>query len=264
MKLIYKLLLIFWAVTAASAPAATLDEIQERGELVIGVSIFAPWTFYDGDGGLSGHEIDIGNSIAEDLGVNARFEVYNFDEVFDALTNGEIDMIAAGVAMTPERARLFNFSIPYLSTGVNIAIGPGMTGEPDAIADFNAPEISVAVVEDTLAARVAARVLDQANIMPFATASGAEGSVLVGRAQAYVASVPETRIFALRHSDRISIPVDEPLVSGVSGFVLRTEDDQLLHFLNSWVHMRRADGFLGDRHHRYFETLDWAVDMVEQ
>ncbi|MEO1167691.1 MAG: transporter substrate-binding domain-containing protein [Pseudomonadota bacterium] len=264
MKIIIKLLIAIWFATPMVASADAFDDIQQRGELIVGVSIFAPWTHLDRQGNLAGHEIDIANSIATDLGVEARLELYNFDEIFDALADGEIDMIAAGVAMTPERARRFHFSIPYFSTGMTIATGPSATGEPSAIGDFNRPEMTIAVVEDTLAARISARMLDAANIVSFSTPSGAEGAVLVGRADAYVASIPEARIYALRHGGRISLPLSEPLTSSVAGFVVRNDEDRLLHFLNSWVHMRQADGFLEDRHRHYFDTLDWAVDMVPQ
>ncbi|MEM8696054.1 MAG: transporter substrate-binding domain-containing protein [Pseudomonadota bacterium] len=264
MKLILKILMAIWLLTPAAAYADAFDDIRERGELIVGVSIFAPWTYSNRDGDLVGHEVDIANSIAADLGVGARFELYNFEEIFDALADGEIDMIAAGVAMTPERARRFHFSIPYFSTGVTIATGPSAPGEPRAVADFNTPDMTIAVVEDTLAANVAATMLGEANITRLSTTSGAEGVVLTGRAHAYVASVPEARIFALRNDGRISLPLDEPLVSGVAGFVVRNDEDRLLHFLNSWVHMREADGFLEDRHRHYFDTLDWAVDMVQQ
>lgn len=264
MRMLLKFMLAVWLVTPGIASADAFDDIQQRQELIIGVSVFAPWTYANSENELIGHEIDIGNKIAEDLGVSARFELYNFEEIFDALAGGEIDMIAAGVAMTPERARRFHFSIPYLSTGVNIATGPAFEGRAAGVADFNSPDITIAVVEDTLAANVAARMLGDASISRFATASGAAGAVLTGRAQAYVASVPETRIFALRHGGRISLPLDEPLVSGVAGFVVRNDEERLLHFLNSWVHMREADGFLEDRHRHYFDTLDWAVDMIQQ
>ncbi|WP_299327883.1 transporter substrate-binding domain-containing protein [Parasphingopyxis sp.] len=264
MKFIYTLVIAIWFATPIAASADAFDDIQERGELIVGVSIFAPWTHLDREGEFAGHEIDIANNIASDLGVEARLELYNFDEIFDALANGEIDMIAAGVAMTAERARRFHFSIPYFTTGMTIATGPSVTDEPSAVTDFNTPDMTIAVVEDTLASRITAEMLPDANVISFSTPSGAEATVLLGRADAYVASVPEARIYALRHGDRISLPLSEPLTSSVAGFVVRQDEGRLLHFLNSWVHMREADGFLADRYRHYFDTLDWAVDMMPQ
>lgn len=264
MSFLTRLVLAIWLAMPVAASADVFDEIQQREEIVIGVSIFAPWTYLNRAGELGGHEIDLGNGIAADLGVSARFEIYNFEEIFDALENDEIDMIAAGVAMTAERARRFHFSIPYMSTGVTVATANAAFENGVTMADLNVPEITVAVVEDTLAARIAESRLDGATIAHFATVSGAEGSVLTGRAQAYVASVPEARVFALRNAARVSLPLDEPLVAGVAGFVVREDEDRLLHFLNSWIHMRRADGLLDDRHRYYFDTLDWAVDIVQQ
>ncbi len=264
MRHFLKLFLAIWLAMPIAASADVFDDIRERGEVVIGVSVFPPWTYVDREGDLAGHEVDIGNRIAADLGVNARFVRYNFDEIFDALANDEIDMIAAGVAMTAERARRFHFSIPYFSTGITVAINPELIEDPDSQLNLNNPELTISVVEDTLADRIATARLGNARFMRFATAGSAEAAFLVGRAQAYVTSQPEASIFSLRHPGRVALPLEEPLVTSVAGFVVRDDEDRLLHFLNTWIHMRQADGFLADRYRQFFETLDWAGDLVEQ
>jgi len=263
MKLISHLLLILAILLPTTVHAEGLGDIQERGEIVVGVSAFAPWTYRDNSGALAGHEIDLTNSIATDLGVETRFVLLEFDAVFAALARGDVDMVAAGVAITPERARSFNFSNPYMSSGINIAINVNMVAADVGVADLNTPQTTIVVVEGSLADGIAHRHFDQAVVTRFPTPELAEAAILAGSAHAYVASVPETRIFALRYSQTVALPLAEPLLRTVAGFAVRREEDELLHFLNSWVHVREADGFLEDRYRYYFHTLDWAVGLAQ-
>ncbi|QLC25223.1 transporter substrate-binding domain-containing protein [Parasphingopyxis algicola] len=261
-KLLSRLLLILTLVVPAAASAEDFATIRERGEIVVGVSAFAPWTYRDNDGELAGHEIDLANRIAADLGVAARFELFEFDRVFAALERGDVDMVAAGVAISPERAQRFYFSNPYMQSGINLAVNMQAVSADSGVGELDTPETTIAVVEDSLAEGVANRTFEQASVTSFPTPEAAEAEVLSGRAQAYVASVPETRIFALRFSQTIALPLDEPLVGTVAGFVVRSGEDSLLHFLNAWIHIREADGFLEDRYRHYFHTLDWAVGLA--
>lgn len=261
MKLISRLLLVLWIALPSTAHADDLADIRERGEIVVGVSIFAPWTYRNNSGDLAGHEIDIANSIAADLGVTARFELFEFDSVFAALERGDIDLVAAGVAITPERARNFYFSNPYMSSGINIAVNVRMAAADSRVGDLDTPETVIVVVADSLAESVAQRTFEQAIVTSFSTPQAAEAQVLTGSAHAYVASVPETRLFALRYSETIALPLNEPMVGTVAGLAVRSGEDSLVHFLNAWIHVREADDFLSDRYRHYFHTLDWAVGL---
>lgn len=261
MRFLTKLLALFAFALPAAAAADVLEDIQQREEIIIGVSIFPPWTYFHNEGRLAGQEIDLGNRIAEDLGVRARFMQFNFEDVFEALDRGDVDMIAAGVAMTPERARRFYFSAPYMSAGIDIAVDSALLSNARSRVDLNVSDFTIAAVEQTLAARVANDMFDQATVRGFTTARAAEAAVVNGEAQAYVASVPETQLFALRNPGRISRPLEEPLVGGAAGFVVRSGEDRLLHFLDAWIHIHRADGFLEDRYDHYFGSLDWSDEM---
>jgi len=119
--------LLAFAVAAASAD--TLDNIIKSGTVRVGVALFTPWTIEDQAKQLSGFEIDVANKLAQDMGVEAKYSVYEWDDIIDALQRGEIDVIAGGMAITPARALKVNFSLPYADSGVSLITHTAKTFE---------------------------------------------------------------------------------------------------------------------------------------
>lgn len=61
--------------SASGTYSTTLADIQEKGELVIGLDdTFAPMGFRDEAGDLVGFDIDLANAVCEQLGVQATFK----------------------------------------------------------------------------------------------------------------------------------------------------------------------------------------------
>ena len=124
----------------STANAGTLDDILKRGTLKVGVSLFEPWTMKNGSGELYGFEIDVANKIAEDMGVKTEFSVYEWEDIISALVNGEIDIIAGGMAITPGRALKIDFSQPYASSGITMATNITMTQNISSLEDLDKPD----------------------------------------------------------------------------------------------------------------------------
>ena len=80
-------------------------------------------------GELYGFELDVANKLAEDMGVKAELKVYEWDDIIAALVEGEIDIIAGGMAITPARALKVNFTRPYASSGITMATNMSITHE---------------------------------------------------------------------------------------------------------------------------------------
>ncbi|MEM6945224.1 MAG: transporter substrate-binding domain-containing protein [Pseudomonadota bacterium] len=244
------------ALVPLPAAADILDQILARGSIKIGVSEFTPWTIRKNDR-LLGHEIDIGKRLADDLGVEADFRLVPFGEIVAALHAGEIDMIAAGLAITPERALQMAFTRPYFRSGVGIATNTAMTSQVKSLEELNAPEFSVAYVNETLAAGFADTLFPNAELKAFDTATAAEEAVLGGDAAVYLASLPEARFLALRNAERIDLPIADPLVGSAAGFAVAHGEQRLLNWLNAWIVARTYDKWLGATYDFWFRSLAW-------
>lgn len=243
------------------ATADVLDEILERKTLRVGVAEFAPWTVRTESGKLIGFEIDVANKIATDMGVTADFEVYEWDEIIGALEKGEIDVIAGGMAITPERALRVNFSRPLARSGVGLATNTQLTQDVQTLEELNDPDIVITTVADTLAHKVSKTLFDRANVNVFPAAGPAEQEVVEGRAHAYLAGMPEARFLVLKNPGALDLPLNEPLLASSEALAVKKGEQQLLNFLDAWVTARQTDKWLATSREYWFGTLEWMTDV---
>ena len=240
------------------AHADVLSDVLERRVLRVGVAEFMPWTMTSESGDLIGFEIDVAKKIAADMGVEARFRVYDFERLIPAVQQGEIDLIAGGMEITPRRALQVNFTQPLANSGVSMATNKEKTKNVSSLDDLNDERAVIAVVTDTLAHGVARAFFDQATIRMYTTGEEAVAEILEGRAHAYLASVPEVNFLALMNSAVVDVPLSEPILASTEGLAVKKGEQELLNFLNAWVVSRQADRWLSTTREYWFETIDWA------
>ena len=91
-----------------------LSRIQEQGEIVIAMEgTWAPWTYHDENNTLVGFDVEIGQHIAEALGVEAVFVEGEWDGLLAGLDAGRYDIMINGVDITEERGETYDFTDPY-------------------------------------------------------------------------------------------------------------------------------------------------------
>ena len=77
---------------------------------------YPPFTFVDETGKAKGFDVDVVDWIAKKYGWEVVHKPWDWSTIVTALEKGEIDIIASGMTITPERAsRKIWFSIPYYS-----------------------------------------------------------------------------------------------------------------------------------------------------
>jgi polar amino acid transport system substrate-binding protein len=246
-----------WLLLPIAACADVLEDILDRGKIRVGISLFTPWAMKDKSGELRGFEVDVAKKLAAEMGVQPDFKVMPWSEIIDSLQRGDIDVIIAGMAITPRRALQLNFTLPYAESGAALATNTALTGDVRDLADLNSPKFVVVTVAKTLGSDVAKLVFDKANLQVVASNAEAEKMILDGKAHAYVASTIETAFLALDHPDKIDLPLNKPLLASVSGMGVKKGEQELLNFLNAWVTARTADKWLSTTHKYWFRTLKW-------
>jgi His/Glu/Gln/Arg/opine family amino acid ABC transporter permease subunit len=122
---IFLLLLLFQVPTFAQS---ALERIRKSGELRIGTDATYPPLESSEGGQFTGFDIDLGNSVARELGVRAVWINSGFDGIFPALQNGTFDAVISSVTITPERTAAMLFSDPYYDSGQLIAVRKGTEG----------------------------------------------------------------------------------------------------------------------------------------
>jgi cystine transport system substrate-binding protein len=103
--------------------ADLLKNVKDQGKILIGTEgTYAPFTYHDASGKLTGFDVEIAEEVAKRLGVKAEFKETQWDSLFAGLDAKRFDMIANQVGIRPDRQEKYDFSNPYISSsGVLIA-----------------------------------------------------------------------------------------------------------------------------------------------
>ena len=92
---------------SACAPVAEhnsqLDTIYQRNSLRVGL-LHGPTSYFIGVDGPAGFEYELAQTLAQRLDVELElFPSYHLDELLQKLDTGQVDFIAGGLTLTPER-----------------------------------------------------------------------------------------------------------------------------------------------------------------
>jgi len=113
--------LVASALSIGAAEAASPEEIKAKGVAVIGVQMDQfPWGFIDENGKNGGFDIDVANLVAEELGVEVKFERVTGQNRIPLLTNGMVDFLVPSMTITPERAKVIQFVLPYSANDITV------------------------------------------------------------------------------------------------------------------------------------------------
>ncbi len=91
-----------------------LEQIKSRSKLIVLTTNLPTTYYYSRDNNYTGPEYDMVQSFAKKLNVDVEFKVFNsIKEVLSALKNNEGDLAAAGLTVTNERKKDFDFGPIY-------------------------------------------------------------------------------------------------------------------------------------------------------
>jgi len=93
------------------------DAIKSAGVIKIGTEgTYAPFTYHDDTGKLVGFDVEIGEAVAERLGVKAEFVEGKWDGLIAGLDAKRYDVVINQVGITEERKAKYDFSQPYVAS----------------------------------------------------------------------------------------------------------------------------------------------------
>jgi polar amino acid transport system substrate-binding protein len=262
------LVLLLFAVAAHAGDTSrqlteesTLTTIQKRGTLRVGMDTFVPWAMKDKTGTFIGFEIDVARRLAKDMGVDVEFVPTSWDGIIPALLAGKFDLLIGGMSIRPDRAVKVNFTIPYYSTGMSIVAhkknAPGLT----ALEDFDSKDITIAARKGTTAAKAAKKYMPNARMKLVNKEPQAVQELLNGRADAFVSMAPLPAQEAIKHPNKLYMPFEEPFTNEPNGIAVRKGDIDILNFLDSWIRVVRAEGWIQERQYYWFNTMDWQDQL---
>jgi polar amino acid transport system substrate-binding protein len=179
------------ALASTAVSAATLAEIQESGSIRIAVANEIPYGYVDPNGEAMGAGPDVAKAIMDKLGVeNIEWVTTNFSSLIPGLQADRFDMVAAEMAILPDRCQQVLFSEPNTSYGEGLLVAAGNPKDIHAYADFaENPDLKVAIMAGADQLEMMQKLgVDEANLVTIAANADAISTVSTGRADAYAAT----------------------------------------------------------------------------
>jgi len=146
-------------------PGVVDDGRQEAGaqplpvaSMTIATRQAPPFAFKGADGQWSGIAIELWNRIAEQNRFDFRYVELGLTEMLDAVSAGRVDGAAAALTITSDRERIIDFSHPFHSSGLAIAVPYRDTNPLPLITRFISPAF-LAVVGALLALLIVVGIL---------------------------------------------------------------------------------------------------------
>lgn len=91
-----------------------LEMIQDKGEMIIGYTVYAPMNYTDENGEFTGFDTELATAICEQLGVTPVFQEINWDTKEIELAAGTIDCIWNGLTIDEDRKAAMEITDPYV------------------------------------------------------------------------------------------------------------------------------------------------------
>lgn len=180
----------------SAASADTLENIKSRGYMIVGLQADdPPFGFVrPEDGVLAGFDRDISAFIAKKLGVELKLKPVESATGLDMLTQGTVDMLAAGLVHTFEGDEVIDFSLSYFQNpqGLLVSRGAGITSPEDLAGR------KVAVLKGGPTGETGQNPIPESTIVGFERGSSAIAALQKDTVQAVAADM--LQLARLRHS----------------------------------------------------------------
>jgi polar amino acid transport system substrate-binding protein len=98
------------------------DPALSNPTLMVGTKEAPPFAMKSADGTWAGISIDLWRQIATDLNLKYEFRETDLKGLLDGVASGSLDVAVAALTITPEREKAFDFTHPFHTTGLGIAM----------------------------------------------------------------------------------------------------------------------------------------------
>jgi len=259
------------AGAVAPAQADTKDTILQSHTVTIGIHNRQPWGFRAEDGAAAGFHPDLIRAAFERLGVKkVDFVITEFGALIPGMNAGRFDMVASGIAITPERCKVVIFSEPDLAVGDSLIVKRGNPLNIHSYADIVAnPKVRLAGGRGTLNSKNAMDAGVPAGQMTYlGDVQAMLSAVLADRVDAVTLSAPS--VVGLLKDPKLqgverAAPFTGLVRNGVpammyTAIAFRAGDETLRDAYNAQLKALKADGTVDKLRAKYGFTDDDKVD----
>lgn len=213
---------------------------KNENELVLVTEAgFAPYEYYE-DGEIVGVDIDIAKEIAKELDKKLVIKDVSFDFVINEVKSGKADFAAAGISITPERAKEVDFTKEYTISNQVVVVK-----KDSPIKDFeDIKNKKIAVQLGTVADLYVEENYKNAIIVSHKKYLSAVEDVKTGKADCIIMDeLPAKAIVA--ENDNLKI-LDGVLFQDKYGMIVKKGNDELKEQINKVLERMVNDGIIDE------------------
>ena len=243
----------FAACNTNAGAGTDMENIQQKGKIVIGITDYAPMDYKDENGNWTGFDAEFAQLFAKELGVTCEFYVItDWSKKFMELETNQIDAVWNGMTITDEALLNASVSDPYV---VNAQV---VVMKADKLADYPDAEsmknLSFAVENGSAGQKAAENVIGATNIVPVQDQGAALMEVAAGTSDACVVDITCANAMTGEGTSYADLGYSVSLTSEEYGVAFRKNSD-LTEKLNAFMDKLIADGTLQKLAEKYEQTL---------
>ncbi|MEM0224542.1 MAG: basic amino acid ABC transporter substrate-binding protein [Desulfurococcaceae archaeon] len=180
---------------------------------------------------IVGIDIDLVKLIAKKIGYEVEIVPIDFDGLIPALQAGQIDLIASGMTITEERAKVVDFSIPYWEANQAIIVVRGGQFKPRGLEDLVGK--TVGVQTGTTAEILITDYINKTNaniqVKSYSSYILATQDLLNGRLDAVIVDEPVAQALQRKYNVEISASIE---TGEKYGLAIKKGNAELLNAVN--------------------------------
>lgn len=246
----------------ADVEARSLDDIISSGVIRIGVNPnFPPMSAYGETNEFEGFDIDIGNRIAEAIGVTAEFVPTETPQRVPFITAETIDISLGALTRTAERAKLIDYTVP-LHTEAMAALTKDEV-EAESWTDLNRSDITLVNIRGTWPVDFNKENLPETEMLLVDSIADTVRSLAQGRADALVENIDFFMAQTENYPDVNWRVIPDTIFVGYCGIGLAKGNDSLRHFLNILLYDLHSSDFINEKWREWYGA-DMLVKVEPQ
>ena len=254
-----------FAVAALAVPrlalAEALKDIKQRGVINVGTLVdYPPFGLLDASGHAVGYDPELAQAFADQLGVKLNLVPVTSANRIQYLLAGQVDTLFATLGITPERAKVVDFSQPYAGLeqfvygdkSLDITGPAGLAGHTIGVTRGTTQDIAVTAVAPP-----------GTTIQRYDDDASSAQALISG--QVPLLGVADLAIEQIEKAAPDRFTKKFSLLKQKQGIVVRKDSPELLAAINSFLTKEKQDGDLAKLYEKWMKAPmpDFIAQVVQ-
>ena len=228
------------SATSGESATPTLDAIKEKGTFTLMTATgFPPFEYLGADGQPAGVDIDVGQLVADELGVEYEVLDMDFGLLIEALKSGKGDMIGAGMTVTDERAQQVDFTVTYATAGQVLLLPADST--ITSAEELKSGDCTVTVQANTTGDIYVQDTLGISSPLQFKNAVECAAALAAGKADAAVIDSVAANTIVKNYEGELKV-LDEMVTEENYALAIAKGQEDLVEFVNQVIEKNIENG----------------------